>query len=63
MAKTKEPPTPDEFVEHTKEIFETYKYDTERCHMELDEYISEVMELLGYKEGIRIFRTAPKWYA
>lgn len=63
MTKTKEPPTPDEFMEHTKEIVEMYKDDIERCHIELDSYVSEVMESLGYKEGIRIFRTVPKWYA
>ena len=61
MAK-KNPPTPTEFKYKIKEIIDN-KDGTETTHIELDLYICEVMESLGYTEGIRLFRGIPKWYA
>lgn len=60
------PPTPDEFSKKMKEIkdeFYNMKGDQEECHEEMDDYICQALESLGYHDGIRIFRTTPKWYA
>lgn len=56
------PPSPEEFETHMRDIKQTF-FDKESCHMEMDSYILDVMETLGYKAGVNIFRTTPKWYA
>ena len=61
MAK-KNPPTPTEFKHKIREIIDN-ENGTESVHIEMDLYICEVMESLGYTEGIRLFRGTPKWYA
>ena len=60
------PPSPDEFENHMqdiKKIFFDKEEDQEVCHMEMDSYILEVLEVLGYKAGVNVFRTTPKWYS
>jgi len=60
------PPSPTEFETHMQDIKRTFfdkNEDEETCHMEMDSYILEVMESLGYKAGVNVFRTTPKWYA
>ena len=60
------PPSPEEFEEHMKDIkriFFEKQENQEDCHIEMDSYILEVLETLGYKDGVRIFRTTPKWYS
>lgn len=59
-------PTPEEFYNQLKRI----KADTldeeddlEFCHVKMDSYILETLESLGYKKGVNLFRTTPKWYA
>jgi len=61
--KDKKYPTPYEFEYRIQEIINEYGDDTENCHAELDLYICETMEKLGYADGIRLFRKTPKWYA
>ena len=56
------PPSPAEFEAHMQEIKKTFS-GKEICHIEMDSYILEVMESLGYKDGVYVFRTTPKWYA
>jgi len=66
MSKKKDPPTPYEFEQKIGSIMQLYwidRRDIETCHVELDEYICQVMESLGYSDGIRLFRKIPKWYA
>ena len=63
MDENKKCPTPYEFEQKIKEIIAEYEDDIEDCHAELDLYICETMERLGYADGIRLFRTTPKWYA
>lgn len=62
MSNIKEPPDPNEFAMEIKKIIEDLPDDQEERHINLDLYICEVMEKLGYKEGIRLFRTTPKGY-
>lgn len=62
MTKRK-PPTPFEFEQRIKKIIEQYPEDLEYRHEDLDLYICETMESLGYEDGIRLFRGTPKWYA
>lgn len=60
------PPSPTEFETHMQDIKRTFfdkEDDQEVCHMEMDSYILDVMESLGYKAGVNVFRTTPKWYA
>lgn len=60
------PPSPSEFETQMQDIKRTFfdkKEDQEVCHMEMDSYILEVLESLGYRAGVNIFRTTPKWYA
>lgn len=59
----KNPPSPAEFKQKIANICKKYKNDQEDRHAEMDLYICETMEALGYGEGIAIFRGSPKWYA
>lgn len=60
------PPSPEEFETHMRDIKHVF-FDKENdqydSHIEMDSYILEVMETLGYKAGVNVFRTTPKWYA
>ena len=58
--------SPDEFVikmSAIKEEFYFKKACIDDCHMEMDELMCETLSSLGYDEGIKLFRTTPKWYA
>lgn len=61
------PPTPEEFWEHMNKIrmkwINVNRNDPEEVHIEMDTYILDVLESLGYKDGVDVFRTTPKWYA
>jgi len=37
--------------------------DVEVVHIQMDSLMAEVLEKLGYKEGIKIFKETNKWYA
>lgn len=37
--------------------------DQERCHVEMDQLLMDLLETLGYDEAVKIFRSEPKWYA
>lgn len=58
--------TPDEFLAKLKGIKSQRFFkedDVEACHVEMDELICETLSSLGYDEGVKFFRTTPKWYA
>ena len=38
-------------------------YDEENMHADMDNLMCETLIQLGYEEGIKIFKDAPKWYA
>lgn len=63
-----QPPTPEEFKNTMLEIknkntFNDNTIDLEECHINMDSYILETLNTLGYGEGVNIFRTTPKWYS
>ena len=55
------PPTPEAFKKRIQEMIEIE--DIEDGHMKLDDYLCDVLESLGFKEGVDILRQTPKWYA
>lgn len=55
--------TPEEFAEEMQHIKDVLGDDEERVHLEMDQYILEVLEELGYSEGVAIFFDTPMWYA
>ena len=61
----KKAPTPEEFANHLKKLSTQFSLDGdyETTHVLMDEYLCQTLSKLGYSEGIKIFRTTPKWYA
>lgn len=58
--------SPDEFIRKMREIKEELYFKKayiEECHMEMDELMCKTLSSLGYDEGVKLFRTTPKWYA
>lgn len=61
--------TPKEFADEMRRITDEEQHkgdlywDTEQVHIEMDNVMCEVLEGLGYGEGIEIFRNESKWYA
>ena len=62
--------TPEEFAEKMRELAgEKNEYgqycpdDPERAHGKMDDLMCEVLESLGYGEGVEIFRNTRLWYA
>ena len=54
--------SPKEFAEEMKRIAEK-DTDEEMCHIEMDDYMCDVLRQLGFEEGVAIFEDTPKWYA
>ncbi len=52
---------PEEFKNKMLQLAE--KWYPENGHMEADDLLCEVLEELGYQEGISIFRKQDKWYS
>ena len=38
-------------------------YDKQGAHIEADEILCNLLEELGFKEVVRLYREIPKWYA
>ena len=57
------PPTPEEFKNELINIRDHTHGDEEDIHINMDDYILDTLSSLGYQDGVRIFRTTPKWYA
>lgn len=56
--------TPEEFKKRMLEIFpESGVYDSEEAHFDADNLMCEVLEELGYGDGLKSFKTARIWYA
>jgi hypothetical protein len=60
--------TPEEFAAKMREEFPINEhgnaaYDKEGAHAQADDIICDLLESLGYAEGVEIFRRAEKWYA
>jgi hypothetical protein len=54
--------SPKEFADEMRRIAEK-NTDEEMCHIEMDDYICDVLRQLGFEEGVAIFEDTPKWYA
>ena len=53
--------TPEYFEREMKKISENF--NTEQAHIEADSLMCAVLEALGFKAGIEIFRNMEKWYS
>lgn len=53
--------TPEEFKNEMQKLDENG--DTEVSHSNMDDLMCDLLESLGYKEGIKIFKASEKWYA
>ena len=51
------------FKEAMENIFPDDGYDTEGAHGMADDLMCQLLEELGYEEGVKIFKNAEKWYA
>ena len=54
--------SPKEFADKMKRIAEK-KTNEEMCHIEMDDYMCDVLRQLGFEEGVAIFMDTPKWYS
>lgn len=55
--------TPEEFALKMKEIETVYEDDPEVSHSKMDDLMCEVLESLGYIDGVAIFEESGRWYA
>ena len=55
--------TPEEFADRMRQIAEDTWNDAEGRHAMADELMCELLEALGYEEGIEIFDDMEKWYS
>ena len=55
--------TPEEFADRMRQIAEDLWNDTEGRHAMADELMCELLEAMGYEEGIEIFDDMEKWYS
>jgi len=56
-------PSAEEFLEWMRMVENKLGDDTEEFHVEADKLLCEILERLGYGEGVAIFRKHPKWYS
>ena len=55
--------TPDEFCHELSLIFLRYGDDRESSHRALDRLMCDLLESLGYKDGVEFFKNSDKWYS
>ena len=55
--------TPKEFFDKMTEIEDEFYSDLEVCHSKMDDLMCEVLDELGYGDGVHVFKGADKWYA
>ena len=60
--------SPEEFKKKMKELqikeeLRGIYFDREEMHIAMDELMCEVLNSLGYEEGVEIFQNTYKWYA
>lgn len=54
--------TPEQFAAEMGAIRDVSEADPERYHGEADDLLCQMLEELGYKEGVELFRDMEKWY-
>lgn len=52
---------PEEFYKRMFDLFHTYNEET--AHAIADDLMCDLLETLGYGEGVQLFRDANKWYS
>ena len=58
-----EPMSPEEFYKCMVRVAETNQDDCEAAHVQMDELMAQLLEHLGYSNGIQVFRGFQKWYS
>lgn len=51
------------FTAEMQEAYRKYGDDEEIVHSMMDGIMCEILDRLGFTEGVEIFNEAPKWYA
>ena len=62
-AKERTAITPEQFAERMRSIYEEDGHDEETEHLNMDNYMCDVLRSLGYDEGVDIFDGTDKWYS
>ena len=57
------PMSPEEFYKRMARVAETNQDDGEVAHVQMDELMAQLLEHLGYSDGIQVFRGFQKWYS
>lgn len=55
--------TPDEFYRELQKIWLKCGNDYESSHSEMDDLMCDLLESLGYKDGIEFFKKSHRWYS
>ena len=55
--------TPDEFLTELQKIYLNYGSDLERSHLVMDGLMCNILDSLGYTEGVEFFNNCNKWYS
>lgn len=55
--------TPAEFAAEMRECAEKWRNDEETAHGVADGIMCELLDALGYGDGVQVFYDIPKWYA
>lgn len=57
------PLSAEDFAKCMTDIAVRFSHDPEGCHSEMDDLMCDVLNKLGYSEGVKIFLEADKYYA
>lgn len=55
--------SPDEFLIDLQKIWLRYGNDLERAHIAADGLMCNILDSLGYTEGVEFFNNCKKWYS
>lgn len=55
--------SPEEFAEAMRRRCNDHEGDIEMQHWHMDQLMLELLDALGYSEGVDIFMNTSKWYA
>ena len=55
--------TPGEFKDIMQGIKDDMECDRELMHIEMDDLLCEVLNDLGYSEGVKIYKNTDMWHA
>ena len=55
--------TPDEFYHELQKIQLECDNEEEMSHIRMDALMCDLLESLGYKDGVEFFKNSDKWYS